>query len=345
MKKKFFILVNILFVVTTGMMAFSCEDGDSVLEKTQNQNGSSKKVIRLLSIGNSYSSDALMYVPFILRNMGINADIQMGLLIQSGSSLKKHVDNFNSEAPNYSFHLHTGESSWSSMSNKTIQYALSYQWDYVILQQVSGSSTDWSTYQPYLNQLIEHINEYTRSQVKFGWYTVQSKPAATINGANWDDNTILLNYENIIENAKRVLNETACEFVIPVGTAIQNARTITAIKQLGDYTNNPLNTSNCGYLTYDGTHLQEGLPSQIAAYTFVLSILELYGFSDYSIIGESTRVTSKWEKGKKIVGRNGAPIGSNAENCLIAQKCVIMAMQHPFEVTDMNYLINTNNEK
>ena len=48
-------------------------------------------------------------------------------------------------------------------------------------------------------------------------------------------------------------------------------------------------------------HLQEGLPCLIAAYTFVEKLLQLFGFTEYSINGESTR---------------------------------------PYEVTDMNYIKN-----
>lgn len=174
--------------------------------------------------------------------------------------------------------------------------------------------------------------------MRYGWYAVQSRPATSLNGANWDDATIMSHYKSIVENSQRVMNETACKFIVPVSTAIQNARTISAIKALGNYSKNSLNTSGLGYLTSDGIHLQEGLPCQIAAYTFVLSILDIYGFDGYSIIGESTRVTSEWEAGKNILGKNGTPIGSTDNNCLIAQECAIKAIMNPYEVTDMNYL-------
>lgn len=332
MKKVFFLTISMFFIITTGMMACSNDENSETKQP-------SKTKIRILSIGNSYSQDALMYVPFILKKLGVNAEIQIGILMQGGSSLMNHVDNFNNEAANYKFQLHDGGDSWSNVSNKTIQYALdNYEWDYVIMQQVSYNSYKWSTYQPYLNQLIKLINDYANYQVRYGWYAVQSRPATTNNGANYDDATIVSHYKNIIENSQRVMNETACEFIVPVSTAIQNARTITAIKALGDYAKNALNTSGLGYLTSDGIHLQEGLPCQIAAYTFVLSILDIYGFDGYSITGESTRVTSEWEAGKNILGKHGTPIGSTDNNSLIAQECATKAIMNPYEVTDMNYL-------
>ena len=173
--------------------------------------------------------------------------------------------------------------------------------------------------------------------MQFGWYMVQSRPSIRDNGPNYPEETIISNYSNIAINAQRVLNETACEFVVPVGTALQNARTIPDIKAIGDYANLEVNISGLGYLTADGTHLQEGLPCQIAAYSFVLSILEQYGaLQAYPIIGESTRVTPEWMAGKNIPGINGTPVGSNDMNCLIGQQSAVEAFNNPFQITDMN---------
>ena len=294
--------------------------------------------IKILSIGNSYSADALSYVPFILENMGVEANIQIGILLMGGASLANHVDNFEQQAPNYYFFTHEGNSSWHFYGQQTIQHALdNYEWDIIMLQHVSYKAPNWSSYQPSLNTLIGLISNYLDYAVRFGWYMVQSRPAMSLNGPNHPDETIISNYSNIALNAQRVLNETACEFVVPVGTAIQNARTIPDIKALGDYANIEENTSGLGYLNADGVHLQEGLPCQIAAYTFVLSILEQYGgLEAYSILGDSIRVTPEWLEGKNIPGINGEPIGSDDNNCNIGQQSAIEAFNNPYEITDMN---------
>lgn len=294
--------------------------------------------IKILSIGNSYSCDALSYVPFILENMNVDANIQIGILCMGGADLNDHVYNFENQIPNYYYFHYNGGGAWQYLGQQTIQYALdNYDWDIITLQQVSHKAANWTTYQPSLNNIISLIIDYINTPVKFGWYMVQSRPATGINGSNYTDETIVANYVNIAANAQRVLGETACEFVIPVGTAIQNARTIHDIKALGDYSNIEENTSGLGYLEYDGIHLQEGLPCQIAAYSFVLSILEQYGgLEAYSIIGESTRVTPEWISGKQIPGSNGVPIGSDDTNCLTGQRCAVEAFNKPYEITDMN---------
>ena len=195
---------------------------------------------------------------------------------------------------------------------------------------------NWEKYQPHCNNLINLISEYVKYAVKFVWYQPMVRPAKTNGGVNWNDAEILEHYEDTADSSKRLLEETILEAVVPVGTAIQNVRTIPSLKILGDYANNVNNSSGLGYLTAnDGVHLQEGLPCQIGAYTFVLKLLELYGFNEYSIIGETTRVTESWTANKAIPGPHGNCIGSDDKNCIIAQKCAIMAVKNPYQVTDM----------
>ncbi len=294
--------------------------------------------IKFLSIGNSYSQDALAYVPFILENLNVGVSIQIGILYMGGATLNDHVNNFENQAPNYYFFYYDGGGAWQNLGQQTIQSILyNYDWDIIMLQQVSYLAANWSTYQPTLDTLTSLLVDFIDYPVKFGWYMVQSRPAMGLNGPNHPDETIVSNYTSIAANAQRVLDETVCEFVVPVGTAIQNARTVLDIKALGDYANVGENSSGLGYLNHDGIHLQEGLPCQIAAYSFVLSILEQYGGLDaYSIIGESTRVTPEWIEGKGIPGANGVPVGSDDTNSLIGQRSAMEAFHKPFEITDMN---------
>lgn len=340
MKKFMLLMICMLFLLAIGMVA--CDSEDEEYNRIQYNHRTSKRLVQLLAIGNSYSQDALAYVPFIMQNMGVDADILIGILMQSSSSLKMHVDNFEKYTAAYTFFLYDGGSSWKNYGHKTIQWALdNCNWDIVILQQSTQSAYTWSKYQPWCDKMISYVRGYVDYPVKFIWHQPQVRPAQSNKGANWSDAEITEHYENTARSSKRILEETICEYVVPVGTAIQNARSITRIKALGDYAKNPLNTSGWGYLTCeDGVHLQEGLPCQIAAYTFVMALLDIYGYKNYSILGETTRVTAKWASGKSIPGPHGDYIASTDENCRIAQECVIMAMEHPFEVTDMNYFIS-----
>ena len=316
---------------------------DFYLERQYNNGGSgqgTKKKIRMLLIGNSATDDALSYVPFIMQNMGVDVDFQIGIAMMSSSTLEDHLDNFENETAAYSFRLYTEGSSWQNFASKTIQWMLdNYQWDIVSLQQAQPQKTN--TYQPYLNQLINLISGYVDYPIKFIWYQTHIFSAKNNGGAPRSEATITEYYEAEAAYTQSILENTLCEYVVPVSTAIQNARGIITLKTIGDYANNPNNTTGFGYLNAnDGVHLQEGLPCQIAAYTFIMSILDIYGFKEYSINGENTRVTAEWTQWKNIPSPHGDPVGSTDANCLMAQKCVVMAMKNKFQVTDMSYIIN-----
>lgn len=340
MKKFMLLMTCVLFLLAIGMT--SC---DSEKEGTLQ---TSKKKIRLLSIGNSYSQDALAYVPFILQNMGVDVDIHIGILMQSSSTTKMHVDNFTQEKAAYNFYYFWGGDSWHVKSSKTIQWALeNYEWD-IIIQQGVPRSTDHPDSKN--NNMLLHnlISNYVDYPVKFAWYQTTVRPAIANGnesdsnaGVNRSEEDQLARYQDGVVFAQEMMSSDVFEYLIPVGTAVRNARTIPTLDAMGDYSNHPKNTSGKGYLTaYDGVHLQEGLPCQIAAYTFVMALLDICGYKDYSILGETTRVTSEWASRKSIPGPHGDYIGSTDENCRIAQECVIMAMKHPYEITDMNYIIN-----
>lgn len=299
-----------------------------------------KKKIRLLLIGNSATDDAMSYVPFILQNMGIPVDFQIGIAMLSSSTLAMHVNNWENETAAYSFRLYNGGAAWQNFADKSLQWMFdNYTWDIVSLQQAQPQNGN--TYQPYCNQLINYISAYVDNAIKFIWYQTHIYAAQSNSGAPRSEETILQYYESQMAACENIIGNTVCEFVVPVSTAIQNARSVPAIKAIGDYANNENNNTGYGYLNYlDGVHLQEGLPCQIAAYVFVLALMEIYGFKEYSINGETTRVTSAWTSGKNIPSPHGSPVGSTDANCLIAQKCAIMAMKRPFEITDMNGIVN-----
>lgn len=277
--------------------------------------------IRILSIGNSYSQDALGYAPFLMRSITTGIELEIGILYQSGATLQQHYNNIVNQSAVYTYYLYNGGDSWQDLGTYTIQQALQSQsWDIILLQQGSTSAWNWSTHQPYLNPLIQKIYDYINYSVKFGWMMVQSRPKTS--SVEYTDREILQHYAGIAKCAQRVLERTYCDFVIPVGTAVQNARR-TSLNSLGDY----------GKLcSSDGGHLQEGLPCQLAAYTVCCSLLKLCGFDYRNVYGEPTLVTSSWTSTKNIPGPNGSPVGSTSANCEIAQRCVIMAINHPYRV-------------
>lgn len=308
---------------------------------------SEKRKLRLVCIGNSYSQDALAYVPFIMQAMGIDVDVTIGILMMSSSTLSDHIENFEGETAAYTYyHYESGATAWENQGKKTIQYALeTYQWDIILTHSVGAGETNKNVYMPKVHRIVNDLYTDLAYPVKLGWVSGQTRPAVTNGGANRTDE-VIMNYYNILQGqSQNILQESVFDFNIPVGTAVQNARTIPALKAIGEYASNENNTSGNGYLCYsDGVHLQEGLPCQLAAYTVILTLLDLLGINEKSIFGDPTRVISSWTSDKSIPSPHGTCTGSTDDNCRMAQQCAIMAHKHPFEVTDMTDIVNTNYE-
>jgi len=310
----------------TSVEAYS---GVSKFFPTGGNTAAERRKVRILVVGNSYSQDAFDYVPFILPGLA-ELDAEIGILYHSGANLQQHYNWFVNDDAEYTFYWGDGKAAWKTIGTRSLRDALDYQhWDMIVLQQQGRYAPDYSTYQPHLNNLITEIHGVLEYPVKFVWYAVQSSPGYNSGGGfvPYTDEEIMQNYEDNCAASQRVLDETLCEAVIPVASAVQNART-TSLDNVGDY----------GKLTYEGVHLQEGLPCQLAAYAVCLEILALCGYSDRSIFGDPTRATSDWLSGKSMPGPNGSSTGVTDENCRLAQMSAIMAHKHPFELTDISQL-------
>ena len=109
-------------------------------------------MLKVLSIGNSFSQDAQRYLHQIAKNEGM--DMKCVNLFIGGCSLQKHYMNMMQDKATYLFELN-GESLGIFVS---IADALrSDNWDMITLQQVSWLSTKYETYSPYITKLSECV--------------------------------------------------------------------------------------------------------------------------------------------------------------------------------------------
>lgn len=110
--------------------------------------------MRVLAIGNSFSQDATAHLTRLAKAGG--EEIFVLNLYIGGCSLQRHWENVQSDAPAYDEQFH-GEPTGRTLS---IDQALSEgPWDVITLQQVSGESGKWESYEPYLTDLAAHVRE------------------------------------------------------------------------------------------------------------------------------------------------------------------------------------------
>lgn len=289
-----------------------------------------KKSIRLLAIGNSYSRDALSYLPYVLSNIAPEIDITIGILYRGSCTLATHYDLLSNNKEYEAFDFWSSEKGvWTSTTeNANISYVMrdTVPWDIVTLQQQSSASRDYSTYQPYLNDIIDIIIKKTLTQktpIKIGWLLT---PSYWSNNSNLGEDTSDTMFNKICDAVETLMSSTAVDFFIPCGTAIQNART-TDLKDLGA----------TGGLMADTLHLQEGLPCLIEAWTAALKICELAGVSNKGIYGEPTTVDAESLTAWNVQQQNGTVVTITTENKIKAYKCVSMAMKKPLEITTIDF--------
>lgn len=181
-----------------------------------------KKEISILGIGNSFTMDAMEYLYQPLLEAGYT-DIKLAYLFESGCSLQGHMEKYEKKL-SYIYYKNTS-GAWGNSSAVMTTALLEREWDYIVLQQASGYSGIPSSYNPYLNQLIDVVRSY-RPKSKLAWHLTWAYQG---NSTHKDfpkyGNSQIRMYNAIIETAeKKVLTTYAFGSIIPSGVAIQHLR-------------------------------------------------------------------------------------------------------------------------
>ena len=272
----------------------------------------------ILAIGNSFSWDAMEYLYQILRDLGYK-DIFLGNLYIGGCTLQTHAGNLNNYSSAYEYRTNNS-GSWSSKKDFAANAALRERdWDFVSMQQASGSSGMPDTYEPYLSTIIEKVKAYcpdARLMWHMTWAYQGNSTHSEFSKYGKDQMTM---YNAIVNCVKtKVLAHDEVSFVIPCGTAVQNMRT----SFYGD------NLTRDGYhMSYDVGRLLTGLmwARQITG----KSIAELsykpssYSYSDKLISAIKEAVQSAYdapyEVSQSSYPGNGGTAPETPEEILVSQ--------------------------
>ena len=220
-----------------------------------------KTSLKILTIGNSFSQDGMAYIYQIAANLKVD-EIVLGNLYVAGCSLSTHWNNANNNLPSYSYERNT-TGTWQSTPGYRMKDAIAHEdWDYIVMQQVSGSSGRPETYEPFLTNLIAYVKaNATNPDVKLAWHMTWAYQANSTHADfpyyNKDQMTM---YSAIIGTVQTtVATKSDIAVIIPSGTAIQNIRA----GDIGDI------------VTSDGYHLSVPLGRFIAGMTWVAALTDL----------------------------------------------------------------------
>ena len=197
---------------------FSVDLSDAVFEPDT-------KSISILAIGNSFSIDAMEYLYGYLQQAGYE-EIHLGNLYIGGCTLQTHASNIAGNKNAYTYYTNdTG--SWEKVFGGNIVTALkSRAWDYVSMQQASGSSGMPDTYEPYLSSIVETVKTHCPGAKRM-WHMTWAYKANSDHSEFSNYGCVQIRMYNAIVDAvkTKVLSRGDFDFVIPCGTAIQNLRT------------------------------------------------------------------------------------------------------------------------
>lgn len=200
-----------------------------------------KRELKILCIGNSFSRDSMWILEKIAKAEGTE-HITLGILYYSGCPLSKHAEFLTSGEAAYSYDKNAN-GSWVVSGNGTATFldgVTDEDWDIVVMQQSSSSSGRTATYNEDIQTIIDCVLENDKNPAtkpQFAWNMTWAYPVedvdtddiVTVNTtsafSNYYNNDQMTMYNCIVEAVeKKIVPNPVFEFIMPVGTAIQNAR-------------------------------------------------------------------------------------------------------------------------
>ncbi|MBO4983966.1 MAG: DUF4886 domain-containing protein [Clostridia bacterium] len=272
--------------------------------------------LKILTIGNSFSDDAMEYVYKIAKEAGVKY-VELGNLRANNCTLATHVSNAQSNSKAYMFRYWAdGATTWHDTGTwdhgaYTMYDAIKKaDWDYIVFQQASSDSGTASTYDS-LSDLISYVDAHkTNPNVKYAWQITWSARA--------DYSSQIPAFSKILAavNAKITTN-SKISVVIPSGTAIENAKT--------------------SYLTpkniqRDAKHLSYGIGRYIAGLTFVKVLTGLpIDNATYPLVDTEGHSLTNGTDTQKM----GFEFSEEVNKICI--ESVNNAIEKPYEVTNSQY--------
>lgn len=294
-------LISLLFAGLLSFTAFpsaGCTSSASPEEPRKEDNtGKGDGTIRILAIGNSFSQDAVeQYLYELFAADG--KKVIIGNMYIGGCSLERHYNNSVSDKAEYAYRKIVDGVKTNTPGTKLIDAVLDEPWDYISLQQASGKSGEYDTYNPYMKSLVAYLHRYApKKDFKLVWHQTWAYASDSDHGEfpKYGSDQMQM-YEAIVSATKNVMKDNKIDVLVPSGTAIQNART----SYIGDKFNR------------DGYHLEVNYGRYTAACTWYEAI-----------------------SGKSVVGNPYAPATVDEGKKAVAQNAAHEAVRHPYKVTVM----------
>lgn len=155
-------------------------------------------MIKLLSIGNSFSQDAQGHLHVIASDLGI--ETKCVNLYVGGCELERHYKFYVNNEAAYDEEVNAGKIGKISLADALKKDS----WDIITFQQVSGLSGMYETYEPYLSELIKVVKAACPNAKLYFHQTWAYDEKSTNGGfANYNNDQATM-YKAIIDTTEKV---------------------------------------------------------------------------------------------------------------------------------------------
>lgn len=181
--------------------------------------------MHILIIGNSYSVDAVAYLPELLKGNGISYTI--GVVYYPGKGIDAHISAFDNGYAHEYYEYDSDIGYWQRLDNSSTKSILDrIEWNAVFFHEVSNNSTNLPSIKKSLKQLLNKVDDYVGYETHYGYILT---PAYGKQSNGYDESM----WNGINEVGKYLLNVEEIEFIVPIHTAIENARTNIVLQSFG----------------------------------------------------------------------------------------------------------------
>jgi len=295
--------------------------GGGELEKVELADGA----LRILCIGNSFTKDAVEHLPGMMAAAGTD-NVVIAHCYFGGRTVPEYTAGWTAAMDYTLYYCAPGADSWTTPLSRKVsikEVAESGRWDVVTIQEHTGNKAAWvwdATEKDAITGLVDYVKATQQNVPKF-WYIMSqaywnmgkigsgSKPYMT-----WTDQKGM--YDVIVDQAKKVMEETPMDGIIATGTYFQNLRT------------SKVNVDNGMDLTRDGYHMDYGISRYGAACTVFETLIT--PFNGKTLDGNSYRY------GVSSTSDSGYSTPVTSENIPFAIAAARYAIEKPWEITDMS---------
>lgn len=219
------------------------------------KSGVSQAPLKILLVGNSFSVDATEWLYSMCLSAGIS-NITIGVAYDSGQSLPGHWGKIQSNSTITAYNKWSPATGYVSTPNALVKNILTDEaWDFISLQQRSSDSGKYETFQPALKSLVTYIKGVaTNKKLRLALHMTWAYATGNTGLSGYGDSQTTM-YTAITDAYLKAMNAEDIGILIPSGTSLQNARSSSYLKAVGND------------ITRDGQHLDYGMGRYIACLT------------------------------------------------------------------------------